>query len=203
MILYATMFLPAILQLLSLAEIPSQMQFSLIFIFFTFSDPVSSDYRDLLLGPKAVCRCEGYHPHMETVMIIFTTWVKGPTTSWWQHPFCSRGDLGNKMLHYALAKALQQTYNVNVFITKSMYQTLKTYFVLPDHLPIAEYSLCGFEKFFKVYMVEYKRKMLATVEKETSRRKNGEDGILDSDLTSVLHSQAIYTTKYEVTESMR
>ena len=114
------------------------------------------------------------------------------------------------MLHYTLARAIQQVYNIDVFITERMFRKLKLYFELDDPLPIAEYSLCGFEKFFKLYMSEYRRKMLATVEAETARRKNGRGRIFQnenynnsSDLVSVLHSQALYTTKYEVTDDMR
>ena len=115
------------------------------------------------------------------------------------------------MLHYTLSKALQQIYNVDIFITRNMYKTLKKYFQLEDHLPIAEDSLCGFEKFFKVYISDYRKKMMDTVKEETSRRKNRRDKFLEPkqynnssmDLVSVLHSNALYKAKYEVTDDMR
>ena len=113
------------------------------------------------------------------------------------------------MLHYILARAIQQIYNIDVFITERMFRKLKLYFQLEEPLPIAEYSLCGFEKFFKLYMSEYRRKMLASLKEETARRKNGREMVFkdeknnSSDLVSVLHSQALYTTKYEVTDDMR
>ena len=92
-----------------------------------------------------------------------------------------------------------------------MFRKLEMYFKLDDPLPIAEYSLCGFEKFFKLYMTEYRRKMLATVEEETARRKRGKEEIFkseknfgsSSDLTSVLHSPALYTAVYGVSDDMR
>ena len=117
------------------------------------------------------------------------------------------------MLHYTLARAIQQIYNIDVFITERMFRKLEMYFQLVDPLPIAEYSLCGFEKFFKLYMTEYRRKMLSTVEEETARRKRRKEEIFksenydnfggSSDLTSVLHSPALYTTQYGVTDDMR
>ena len=113
------------------------------------------------------------------------------------------------MQHYILSKALQQIYKIDVYITRRMFQTLKMYFELDNHLPIAEESLCGFEKFFKVYMTEYRKKMISTVKEETSRRKTRSEKILDTkennrtDFVSVLHSSALYTAKYDVTEEMR
>ena len=113
------------------------------------------------------------------------------------------------MQHYILSKALQQIYKIDVYITRRMFQTLKIYFQLDNHLPIAEESLCGFEKFFKVYMSEYRKKMLSIVKEETSRRKTSRANILESeennrtDLVSVLHSSALYTAKYDVTDDMR
>ena len=113
------------------------------------------------------------------------------------------------MQHYILSKALQQIYKIDVYITRRMFQTLKMYFKLDNHLPIAEESLCGFEKFFKVYMTEYRKKMISTVKEETSRRETRSEKILDTkennrtDFVSVLHSSALYTAKYDVTEDMR
>ena len=114
------------------------------------------------------------------------------------------------MQHYILSKALQQIYKIDVYITRRMFQTLKLYFQLDNHLPIAEESLCGFEKFFKVYMSEYRRKMFSLVKEETSRRKTSRENILETkenikttDLVSVLHSSALYTAKYDVTDDMR
>ena len=113
------------------------------------------------------------------------------------------------MQHYILSKALQQIYKIDVYITRRMFKTLKIYFQLDNHLPIAEESLCGFEKFFKVYMSEYRKKMLSIVKEETSRRKTSRAKILESkennrtDLVSVLHSSALYTAKYDVTDDMR
>ena len=54
------------------------------------------------------------------------------------------------MQHYILAKALQQIYKIDVYITRRMFHTLKLYIQLDNHLPIAEESLCGFEKFYTV-----------------------------------------------------
>ena len=113
------------------------------------------------------------------------------------------------MQHYILSKALQQIYKIDVYITRRMFQTMKIYFQLDNHLPIAEESLCGFEKFFKVYMSEYRKKMISIVKEETSRRKNSREKILETkennraDLVSVLHSSALYTAKYDVTDDMR
>ena len=113
------------------------------------------------------------------------------------------------MQHYILSKALQQIYKIDVYITRRMVQTLKMYFELDNHLPIAEESLCGFEKFFKVYMAEYRKKMLSIVKEETSKRKTSREKILEdkenerADIVSVLHSSALYTAKYDVTEEMR
>ena len=113
------------------------------------------------------------------------------------------------MQHYILSKALQQIYQIDVYITRRMFQTLKMYFKLDNHLPIAEESLCGFEKFFKVYMSEYRRKMLSLVKEETYRRKTSRGNILETkennrtDFVSVLHSSALYTAKYDVTEDLR
>ena len=113
------------------------------------------------------------------------------------------------MQHYILSKALQQIYKIDVYITRRMFQTLKIYFQLDNHLPVAEESLCGFEKFFKVYMSEYRKKMLSIVQEETSRRKTSRANILESeennrtDLVSVLHSSALYTAKYDVTDDVR
>ena len=113
------------------------------------------------------------------------------------------------MQHYILSKALQQIYKIDVYITRRMFQTLKIYFQLDNHLPVAEESLCGFEKFFKVYMSEYRKKMFSIVQEETSRRKTSRANILESeennraDLVSVLHSSALYRAKYDVTDDMR
>ena len=113
------------------------------------------------------------------------------------------------MQHYILSKALQQLYKIDVYITRKMFQKLKMYFKLDNHLPVAEESLCGFEKFFKVYMAEYRKKMLSIVKEETSRRKSSNERILETrenkrtDFVSVLHSSALYTAKYDVTEEMR
>ena len=113
------------------------------------------------------------------------------------------------MQHYILSKALQQIYKIDVYITRRMFKTLKIYFQLDNHLPIAEESLCGFEKFFKVYMSEYRKKMLSIVKEETSERKTSREKILEAkenertDFVSVLHSSALYTAKYDVTEEMR
>ena len=113
------------------------------------------------------------------------------------------------MQHYILSKALQQIYKIDVYITRKMFQKLKMYFKLDNHLPVAEESLCGFEKFFKVYMSEYRKKMLSIVKEETSRRKTSRENILETeetqrtDLVSVLHSSAMYSATYDVTEAMR
>ena len=113
------------------------------------------------------------------------------------------------MQHYILSKALQQLYKIDVYITRRMFLTLKMYFKLDNHLPVAEESLCGFEKFFKVYMSEYRKKMLSVVKEETSRRQTSKEKILETkesnrtDFVSVLHSSAIYKAKYDVTEDMK
>ena len=113
------------------------------------------------------------------------------------------------MLHYTLARAIQQIYNIDVFITERMFRKLEMYFQLVDPLPIAEYSLCGFEKFFKVYMSEYRKKMLSIVKEEISRRTTSKQKILETeetqrtDLVSVLHSSAMYSATYDVTGEMR
>ena len=113
------------------------------------------------------------------------------------------------MQHYILSKALQEIYKIDVYITRKMFQKLKMYFNLDNHLPVAEESLCGFEKFFKVYMSEYRKKKISIVKEETSRRATSREKILQTeetlrtDLVSVLHSSAMYSATYDVTGEMR
>ena len=126
----------------------------------------------------------------------------------------TRGDLGDKMVHYALADMLRKVYDVDVFIVKSIHEHLEIYFDFSegDQIPMAEENLCGFEMFWKTYTTENKVKLAKAVIEETIKRNNqdvnGDKSLFkksntNRDLNSIHHSSEIYKIQYPPSDHSR
>ena len=102
------------------------------------------------------------------------------------------------MLNYVVAFVLKTVYKVNVFIPKNIIEHLDKYFdnIDRDIIPMAEQSLCGFEKFWKIYSQERKETVLKYVEEETLKRSNEQSG-KSNNIVSVFHSNEMYKLEYE------
>ena len=107
--------------------------------------------------------------------------------------------MGNKMLHFTIARLLKTVYKADVYIPRNIHDHLLQYFdgIDVDKIPIAEESLCGFEKFWRIYTEDNRQKMVNSVKEETEKR---EAQSLRSDIVSVVHSNAIYKLEYEPSE---
>ena len=102
------------------------------------------------------------------------------------------------MLNYIVAFILKTVYKVNVYVPRNIIEHLEKYFdnVDQDIIPVAEQSLCGFQKFWKIYSEERRETGLKYVEEETLRRKN-EHSKKSSNIVSVFHSNEMYKLEYE------
>ena len=77
------------------------------------------------------------------------------------------------MLNYIIAFVLKTVYKVNVYVPRNIIEHLEKYFdnIDQDIIPVAEQSLCGFQKFWKMYSEERRETVLKYVEEETLKRK--------------------------------
>ena len=60
------------------------------------------------------------------------------------------------MLNYIVAFILKTVYKVNVYVPRNIIEHLEKYFdnIDQDIITVAEQSLCGFQKFWKIYLEE-------------------------------------------------
>ena len=102
------------------------------------------------------------------------------------------------MLNYIVAFVLKTVYKVNAYVPRNIIEHLEKYFdnIDQDIIPVAEQSLCGFQKFWKIYSEERRETVLKYVEEETLKRKN-EQRKRSSNVVSVFHSNEMFKLEYE------